>query len=587
MERGGRRMAGGAGAPQVQAVTPFREILVSCQDEDEPRVAVLEHGRLAELDLERPGGQRLVGNVYKGRVQNVLPGMQAAFVDIGLEKNAFLYVDDARWAPAEGAAGRPNRGADIRQLVHPGQEVVVQVRKEPSGGKGARVSRALSLPGRYMVLLPGLDYVGVSRRIAAEAERERLRAIAQGLREPGWGLIVRTAAAGVEAQALRQDWAALRQRWEQLWARARQLPAPALIYRDLDPLERVLRDRLGPEVARVVVDDPRAWERLRDLAAALAPEYAARVVLANPEEMRQGLFAARGVEAEIERALGRRVGLACGGHLIIDQTEALTAIDVNTGRFVGASDPQATFLETNLEAAAEIARQIRLRDIGGIIIVDFIDMANTEHRRRVLDALSAALAADSGRANVLGLTHLGLVEITRRKSRQSLSDLLTRTCTGCEGRGRVLSEGAASRRVRRVIGAALRGSGQEAILVETHPAVAALVIGPSGSGLKELEARTGRTVCVRGAEGLRVEDVRIRALGSRAQVEAMACPVREGQILDLVVEDRHAGAPEDGIARLQGYIIDIQGAGACLGRRVRAEVVRTYRTHARARLVQP
>lgn len=578
-----------AAAPQAPYVVPFREVLVSF-DDDEPRTAVLEHGQLVEVDIDRPGGRRIVGNIYKGRVQNVLRGMQAAFVDIGLDRNAFLFVDDARLQPrvaGEDAPAEPlpPAGGDIAELLRPGQEVLVQVRKEPVGGKGARVSRALSLPGRFLVLMPGLDYVGVSRRIADPVERQRLRALAQSVREPGYGLIVRTAAVGADPDAIAEDWRVLRARWEEVGARARRAEAPALVYRDLDVVERVLRDRLGPEVERVVVDRTDEWQRLRALVAAEAPAFADRIVLAAPAELREGLFTARGVDQEIERALGRRVPLPSGGYLVIDQTEALTAVDVNTGRFVGEADPDETFLRTNLEAATEIARQLRLRDIGGIIIIDFIDMHLPEHQRRVLEALTAACATDRKRPQVLGLTQLGLVEMTRRKSRQSLRDLLTRACPACEGRGRVLSEETVSRRVRRQIRTVLRESAADAVLVEVHPSVAALVIGAGGQSLRQLEQQTGRSVFVRGADDCRLEDLRVVATGARHEVEARARPVREGQVLEVRVEEPHASSREDGIARLQGYVVDIEGAGHRVGQRVKVEITRAHRTYARARII--
>ncbi len=581
-------------AAEAQEPVPQREILVSFED-DEPRTAVFERGQLVEVDIDRPGGRRIVGNVYKGRVQNVLRGMQAAFVDIGLERNAFLYVDDARpeGDPDAGPESGPDaevpakagQAPDIADLLQPGQEILVQVRKEPSGGKGARVSRALSLPGRFLVLMPGMDHVGVSHRINDGSERERLRGLAQQAREPGYGFIVRTAAAGVAAEDLILDMRYLRALWEQLRARARHARAPLLLHRDLDVVQRVLRDRLNDEVQRVVVDSREEWERLRALAQVMAPRHADRLELASPAEMREGLFVTRGVDAALDRALARRVALPSGGYIIIDQAEALTAIDVNTGRFVGAASPDETFLQTNLEAAEEIARQIRLRDIGGIIVVDFIDMQVAEHRRRVREALELACQPDRSRPQVLGLTQLGLVEMTRKKARQSLRDLLTRPCAACEGRGRVPSEETLSRRARQQVRALLRASGHEAVLVEVHPAVAALMIGPGGAGLRALEHSTGRGVFIRGATDCPPEEVRIRALGGRQEVEAQARPVREGEVLEVRVDEPHVTAKQDGIARVDGYVLDIADGAAHIGRKVRVEVTRTFRTYAKARII--
>jgi ribonuclease G len=590
-----RRRRPGPGGPAPAAGPVRREILVSLEG-GEPRVAILENGVTVAVDWEPGPGGRTVGNIYKGRVRNVLPGMQAAFVDIGLERNAFLFVDDAQPGlavppgdePDEPEQRPPRPRADIAACVRPGEDVLVQVAKEPAGTKGARVTRAFSFPGRLLVLMPGVDHVGVSRSIADGAERQRLRAAAAHLRPPGAGLIVRTAAAGASEEDLARDAALLAATWQDVLRRAAAAAAPALVHRDLGTVERALRDHLDAGTL-VVTDRPEELERLRALAAAALAQGEASVALAAPAERRRGLFAARGVEAEIERALGRRVALQSGAYLVIDQTEALTAIDVNTGRFVGAAgsaDHAATFLAANLEAAAEIARQLRLREIGGIIVVDFIDMDLPEHRRQVLEALESACASDRARPQVLGITALGLVEMTRKKARQSLRELLTRPCPACEGRGRVLSEGAAARRIRRELLSVLRAAPEaEAALVEVHPGVAGLLIGAGGQELAALRQESGRTVFVRGAADCPPDEMRLRRVGTVAEVEAEARPVREGQILELQVEGPHASSRDDGIARVEGYVVDIEGAAARVGQRVQVEIVRAFRTYARARLV--
>ena len=570
-----------------------REILVSFEDE-EPKVAVFEDGRLVEVDFDRPQSRRTVGNVYLGRVQNVLPGMQAAFVDIGLERNAFLFVDDAR--PGGGLDADLDVGdalpkgapAGIADLVHPGQELLVQVGKEPAGSKGARVTRALTLPGRHLVLMPGLDFVGVSRRIRQSEERERLRAIGRQVRAPGVGLIVRTAAEGAVEAELLADWGLLVATWQEIVRRSRLAKAPALVYRDLDIIQRVVRDQLHGDVRAVVVDQADELEHLKGLLACSTPDLLPVLSLAGRREMLQGLFTARGVDEELERALGRRVSLRSGGYLVVDQTEALTAIDVNTGRYVGdaaEANLEETFLAANLEAVGEIARQIRLRDIGGIIIVDFIDMEPPEHRQRVLAELAAACAADRGRPQVLGITKLGLVEMTRKKRRQNLRELLTKPCAVCEGRGRVPNEEAISRRLRRQIRIALAGSTAEAMLVEVHPSVAAMLIGPGGEALKVIERDSGRTVFIRGAADCQPSDLRICARGSRREVEALALPVREGQVLELQIQSPHASSARDGIGRVDGYVIDVLDGAGHSGRRVRVEIVKAFRTYAKARIV--
>lgn len=580
-----------------------REILISF-DGEEPRVAVLEDGRLVEVYIERPLTQRIVGNIYKGRVQNVLPGMQAAFVDIGIEKNAFLFVDDAYPPRADGlddedgaaaaaSDARPRGAADpargdrssvsIRDLVHEGEEVLVQIAKEPTGTKGARVTRNLTIPGRYLVLMPTVDYVGVSRRIQDEAERDRLRALVQGIRQHGTGLIVRTVAEGRCEEELSSDWQFLWRTWQQIRQKEKRARAPSLLYRDLGLVPRIMRDQLNESVVRIVLDSAEEYSRLLEFLAGFAPEFRDRAEHFASQE--QSLFAARGIDEEIEKALQRRVWLKSGGYLVIDQMEALTAVDVNTGKFVGSTDLADTVFRTNLEAAEEIARQLRLRDIGGIIVVDFIDMEVVEHRRRVVQTLTEACRPDHSKPTILGLTQLGLVEMTRKKARQSLRDLLTKNCPYCDGRGRVLSEESVSRRVRGEIRRILRSSECEAVLVEVHPTVAALLIGAGGSNLKSLEQETGRSIFIRGSDVCHVEQMNLRAIGTRADVEAKARPVREGEVIEIKVEEPHVSNTWDGIARVEGYVIDIEGGGRKVGERVKVEIVKAFRTYARGRMI--
>lgn len=402
-----------------------REIVVDVRA-GQTRVALLEEGVLVELYLEEGPGDRLVGNIYRGRVKNVLPGMQAAFVDIGLARNAFLHAGDLL---PPGTPFLPG----ISDLLKPGQEIVVQVVKEPMGTKGARVTTRITLPGRYLVLMPTVNYIGISRRIEEEEERERLRELALRCRPPGMGLIVRTAARGAAEEDLFREVEVLCALWEKICRRAEEHPVPGLIHRDLELVQRTLRDVFTGDVHRLVVNSRAAYEAIMDWLELVAPALRYRVFLREGED----LFWFYGLEPEIRRALARRVWLACGGYLVFDQTEALTVIDVNTGKYVGGASLEETVLKTNLEAAREIARQLRLRNIGGIIIIDFIDMSREDHRRQVLKVLEEELARDRTRTQVLGITQLGLVEMTRKKTRPSLAELLLRTCPCCEGQGRV------------------------------------------------------------------------------------------------------------------------------------------------------
>lgn len=417
----------------------FREILVQVA-EAETKVAVLEDGHLAEIYVERGPEQRLVGNIYKGVVKNVLPGMQAAFVDIGLEKNAFLFVDDAlpyqkKDEPATDeiiAKETPN----ICDLVKEGQEIVVQIAKEPIGTKGARVTTQLSLPGRNLVLMPMVDYIGISRRIEDEIERERLKTVLGEIKPQNVGLIVRTVAEGVSAEEFQEELNSLLVMWERLEQKSKKAGAPTLLHRDLELVQRILRDVFNNDFQRLSVNCQTVLEKVEEYLDLFDPRLKCKVMLSDTVD----LFAKYAIEQEIAQALKRKVWLKSGGYLVIDETEALTAIDVNTGKFVGSTNLSDTILKTNEEAAREIARQIRLRNIGGIIIMDFIDMAEETHQARVLQILEEELKKDKVRAHVLGITSLGLIEMTRKKVRQSLSCTMEKTCPCCEGKGRVLIE---------------------------------------------------------------------------------------------------------------------------------------------------
>ncbi|MDB4893868.1 MAG: ribonuclease [Firmicutes bacterium] len=563
-----------------------REILVTV-DIDETRAVVLEDGELVEIFIERPVHQRVVGNIYNGKVENVLPGMQAAFVDIGLERNAFLYVDDALPGKAEvegETVGAPAaRALSIKEIVRPAQEILVQVAKEPIGTKGARVTRHITLPGRFLVLMPHVDYIGVSRRIEDDKERERLKQLAAKVKPAGAGLIVRTVAEGADEEELGRDAAFLQRLWERIAARAKTAPAPSLLHRDLSLVHRIVRDWFDDTVDQFTIDNKDEYQRALEVLELHAPQLKDRVKLYTRTD--QSLFDFHSIETEIDKALKKRVWLKSGGYIVIDQTEALTAIDVNTGKFVGTTNLADTVFKTNLEAAKEIARQLRLRDIGGIIIIDFIDMEILEHRQKVLRTLEEELRRDRTRANVLGLTQLGLVEMTRKKSRQNLDEALMRPCQYCDGRGKVLSEETMARRVRAEIRRILKQSSSEALLMEVHPPVAALLIGAGGANLRQLEEELGKVIYIRGNSEVHVEEMNLRVLGTRAEVEERALPVKVGQTVEVKIDEAHVTNTADGIARVDGYVVDVEGAGALVGKRVRVEIIKAHRTYAKGRMV--
>jgi ribonuclease G len=427
-----------------------REILIDSLP-GEVRIAVLEDDLLTEVFVERGARRSVAGNVYKGRVRNILPGMQSAFVDIGLERDAFLYVEDLsggldrvrrlEGGEAEGeeqdSGERPRPDVAIEDLIRVGQEVIVQVAKDPIAQKGARITSHVALPGRYLVYLPGVDHVGVSRKIVEEAERDRLKRIGAALVESlalQGGLILRTAGEGGRAEQFEVDGARLAGIWDGLRRRAEACEAPALLHQEAGAVEKVLRDIFHDGVEEVVIDSPEVRDEVIRIMTGLQPELAGRVRLhdgASP------LFDARGVVAQLERALRPRCWLRSGGYIVINQTEALVAIDVNTGKYVGRRRLEETILRTNLEAAREIVRQVRLRDLGGIIVIDFIDMREPASRQELIETLQSELARDRSKSRVLEISEFGIVEITRQRTKPSLERLLCRPCPVCGGSGSV------------------------------------------------------------------------------------------------------------------------------------------------------
>jgi len=487
----------------------------------ETRVAVLDDGKLINLFIER--GEPLAGNIYKGRVANVLPGMEAAFVDIGLERNAFLHVGDIRSQRLAGEEVEESfgRGA-IAERLRAGQEILVQVTKEPMGSKGARVTTYVALPAYYMVLMPTVNYVGVSRRIENEQERRRLRQLADRVRPKGMGVIVRTAAEGATEKELADDIQFLLQIWNREEERSRASKAPALVYQDLRLIRRVVRDQFTDEVTQFLIDSPEEFRRVQDLLNSFASKLKSRVQLYREAEP---IFEHTGVEKEIEKALHRKIWLKSGGYIVIDRTEALTVIDVNTGKFVGKTDLATTIFRTNMEAVGEIVRQITLRDIGGIILADFIDMENEGHRKQVLAALHEAARRDRSKFHIIDLTQLGLVEITRKRVHQDLEEVMRMPCPYCEGRGRVLSVETMGLRVRREIRRALANAREAAVLVDLHPDVAAFLSREGEGWIRQLEQQTGRRLRVRAREGMHIERLRIVEGPSLDALER--APVRE------------------------------------------------------------
>jgi ribonuclease G len=480
----------------------------------ETRVALMENGILAEIYIERHSDRGIVGNIYKGKVVRVLPGMQAAFVDIGLARSAFLHVADIyddfeeleslmngqadRGEIPFGVKGEritsPNYAPQIEDLLHEGQEILVQVSKESIGSKGARITSHISLPGRHLVLMPTVDHVGVSRRIENEAERKRLKEIVERIKPNGMGFIVRTASEGKSEEDLRMDLEFLLKLWNNIQKKKATSAVPGLIHNELTMSLRAIRDLYSREVERVIIDSREEYENILEFVETFIPQLRHFVILYEKEEP---IFDAYGIEEEINRALGKRVWLKSGGYIVIEENEALVAIDVNTGRYVGKRNYEETIIRTNLEAAKEIAYQLRLRNIGGIIIIDFIDMEKEWARERVLQALKEALKKDRAKTNILRMSELGLVEMTRKRTRESLSGTLCEPCPYCEGKGFLKSKATMCYEVfQEIKREALNNAGGK-IIAHVHPDIAELLYDEEREGIEELEQKLKKKIIVR------------------------------------------------------------------------------------------
>src|SRR5450631_832078 len=512
-------------------------LIVINADGPETRVALVEGGYLGELYIERKRERGIAGNIYKGRVERVLPGMQAAFVNIGLEKSAYLHVSDVRGTPDDlkrlfsggdasasshgedeeaADAARVGSGARIEDLLKEGQEIVVQVTKEPISTKGARTTRYVSLPGRHLVFMPTVDHVGISRRISSDKERRRLREIVDSMRPPGSGFIVRTVADGISERELKSDMEYLIKLWNEVVRRAEGSRCPALIYNDLDLLLRTVRDLFTADVAKLIIDSRAEYDRVKKFIAALMPDFTGLIEL---YEGNDPIFDGFGIEIEIDRALERKVWLKSGGYLIVDEMEALTAIDVNTGRFVGKSSLEDTITKTNMEACREVAEQLRIRSIGGMIVVDFIDMDRPHNREKVTRSFNEYLRKDRSKAAVTRISELGLIEMTRKRTRESLLHTLTEPCTACEGKGYTKSRRTVTYELLRE----LRRQGDlvegDTVLVEVHPDVAQVLQTTDRAFLEEMEKRLQKRIVIKARGSFHVEDYEIRSPNDKAPIE--------------------------------------------------------------------
>ncbi|MFQ5479376.1 MAG: ribonuclease E/G [Candidatus Binatia bacterium] len=479
---------------------------------NEVRVALLENGILAEIHIKRSSEEAAAGNIYKGKVTRVLPGMQAAFVDLGLEKAAFLHTADVLTPgdndPSDETGDdavqyeEPRSGRDyspIEKKIRRGDEIIVQIAKEPIGTKGARITSYVSMPGKYLVLMPSGGQIGVSKRIVNEKERRRLRDIVQSAKPRDGGIIVRTSCVGLPREDVLADVNSLVSQWNAIREKAAEVKAPALLHSDLDLVLRCVRDMLSREVDEIAIDSQEDYGRVKRFVSDFLPDASARVE--HYSDLKP-IYDHYGIEAQINRAIEPKVWLKSGGYLVIDQGEALTMIDVNTGRFVGRKSQEETVLKTNLEAASAVVEQLRLRNIGGIIIIDFIDMEENESRRQVTERLERELAADRARTSILRISELGLVQMTRKRTRENLERLLSTPCSYCDGRGRIKSVPTVAHEILRNIQkeAARSGKPQSRVTVRASREVISYLYNEEERSIKALQRRLDRRVTLQVAE---------------------------------------------------------------------------------------
>ncbi|MFN8219387.1 MAG: Rne/Rng family ribonuclease [Fimbriimonadales bacterium] len=528
----GRRKPSDAKSAPTSGGKKHVEIIVNCSNR-ETRIAMLENRELMEYRVERE--ERVVGSIFKGIVQNVLPGMDAAFVDIGLERNAFLYVadilpDDPNDNSPASIKRSELRRRKIKELIRPGQELMVQVTKGPRGTKGARVSTRIALPGRYVVLMPESNHVGVSRKLEDRSERDRLRRIGDKIAPDGFGLIMRTECEGRTEGELKADVVFLQELWQRVMRDAKRQRAPACVHRDQTLLYRTVRDMFGEDIDRMVIDDPDEYEKVHLAASIVAPLLREKIELYDGETP---VFDAFSIEKELDRLLQHKVNLKSGGSLVIDEMEALTAIDINTGKQVGSTSLNETIVKANLEAAEEVVRQLRLRDMGGIIVIDFIDMESATDRKKVLDHFMLHLSRDRARTRVGKISSLGLVEITRKRTGESVTEAISSVCPMCEGQGRISSKETVSLWIERDMWRKISDPGN-AFLVECHPAVVEALIGADGENVEELEHQMRRGVYIRANFDMEYEEYEIRS-GTIEEFDRQHMGFRRAQVVECNV----------------------------------------------------
>jgi len=537
----------------------------------ENRVAVLEDGSLSEIYIERE--EKVIGSIYKGKVQNVLPGMGASFVDIGLGRNAFLYVDDINKTPlnigdVEITSGRS--GWTISEKVNRGDDVLVQIVKEPRGLKGARISTNISLPGRYLILMPTGKYSGVSRKIESAEERNRLKAVMKRIRPEGMATVVRTAAGGVSEAELIADLGVLIRMWHGILETFKRAASPSLLHKDMNLVFKAARDFVTADVNRVLIDDPEEYRKVREFLQLLGPQYLDRVEHYNSG---RDLFKDFKIDEELQKLMRPKINLPSGGSIVIETTEALTVIDVNSGKFTGGKNLEDTIVKTNIEAAAEIARQVRLRDIGGIIVCDFIDMNTESSRNKVVQTLEGVLRKDRTRATIQSFSALGLLEFTRKRVGRDLSSQLRSGCPTCNGLGSVLSSQSVAietfRKIRQQH--AHNGEHQAPLVIDTFPTVAAQLEYWYDDECKELSAEINAPIHVRVDALLHPERTKIHALADTAIVPATHLRVGDEHEVDLL--NTRLPNQTSAVTVLANRLVEVENAANYAGQTIRIRLI--------------
>ena len=547
---------------------------------------MLEDGQLQEYRVERE--ERVVGSIFKGIVQNVLPGMDAAFVDIGLERNAFLYVADI--LPDEAQDNSPSsikrselRRRKIKELIRPGQEIMVQVTKGPRGTKGARVTTRIALPGRYVVLMPEGNHVGVSRKIEDRSERDRLRRVGDKIIPNGFGLILRTECESRTEAELKADVQFLVQLWAQVLESAKRQRAPACVHRDQTLLYRTIRDVFGEEIDKLVIDDPDEYEKVNLVAGVVAPKLKDKIELYDKDTP---IYDYYNIEKDLERLLEHKVWLKSGAYLVVDEMEALTAIDINTGKQVGSTSLSDTILKTNMEAADEVCRQLRMRDMGGIIVIDFIDMESADDRKKLLTHFTKKLERDRARTRVGRISSLGVLEITRKRTAESVTEAITDTCPMCVGRGRIASKDTVSLWIERDMMRRLNETGN-AFLIECHPAVVESLIGADGENVEDLEHELNRGIYLRADFDCAFEEYTITP-GTIEEFDAHQMGYRRAQVLECNVRRSSFEMTNKVIGWTDnGYYIELLDGVGHVGHRVKVCLQDIRRSFAVADVILP